>query len=85
MQASRAIRSEVALTICESSELRISSRQLRLESVRTTGLSAAQRQRVRPRQPRRYRDIADAIVQVLSRRGYCAFVAEQPQETASIQ
>ena len=36
MQASLAIRSEVALTICESSEMRLASRQLRRDSLRTT-------------------------------------------------
>jgi hypothetical protein len=84
MQASQTIRSEVALSICESSEMRIASRQLRLESSRTTWRSEASRQGL-TRKPRKYQHLADAIVQVLSRRGYSAFVAGRPQDTATIQ
>ncbi len=85
MQASRTICSEVALAVCESSEMRIASRQLRLESIGTTVRIAASRQSLRPRKARKHQCIADMIVQVLSSRGYSAFVAEQPRDTASIQ
>jgi hypothetical protein len=72
MQASRAIRSELALTICESSEMRLASRQLRTKGLQTTH-----------RQSSHW--IAHAIAQVLTSHGYCAFVAGQTEDTASIQ
>jgi len=85
MQAAQAIRSEAALTICESNEVRIASRQLRIESHRTSLTSAAGRQgRQTPKKPEP-RQIAQMIAQVLSARGYLAFVAAAPQDTASLQ
>jgi hypothetical protein len=85
MQASRTIRSEVALTICESSEMRLASRQLRMDSLQTTKRSAASRQGFPARKAQRPHWIAYAIAQLLSSRGYSAFVAAQPQDTASAQ
>ena len=92
MQASRAIRSEVALTICESSEMRLASRrlrvasqQIRLHDVRTSAGSATRREKPRVCETENIRGIAEAIAQILSRRGYTAFVAVQPLDTASIQ
>jgi hypothetical protein len=85
IQASRAIRSELALTICESSEMRLASRQLRGDTVRTTAGIAAVRRILRVRKTQRIRCIADAIAEILSRQGYAAFVAGDPQDTASIQ
>jgi hypothetical protein len=85
IQASRAIRSEVALTICESSEMRLASRQLRMDSLRTTAGTAAVRRILQVRKPQRIRTVADAIAEMLSRQGYAAFVAGDPQDTASIQ
>jgi hypothetical protein len=84
-QAARVIRSELALTICESSEVRIASRQLRLDTRRTAEQSAEWRQRLRVRKAQRRRWIAQAIVQILASRGYSAFVADQPRDSASIQ
>jgi hypothetical protein len=81
MQASRAIRSELALTICESSETRLASRQLRGDSLRT----AAVRRKLQVRKTQRIRGIADAIAEILASRGYAAFVAGDPLDTASIQ
>jgi hypothetical protein len=85
MQASRAIRSEVALTICESSEMRLASRQLRLDSQLTAAGSAACRRKLQSRNVEKIRGVAEAIAQILSRRGYSAFVAEQPRDTALFQ
>lgn len=85
MQASRAIRSEVALTICESREMRIASRQLRMESQRTSRQSAASRRGLSGSKAQRSQWIAHAVAEVLSGRGYPAFVAAPPQDTASIQ
>jgi hypothetical protein len=84
-RASRAIRSEVALAICESSEMRIASRQLRMDSAGTIQATATGR-RGRPQgQAQRSQRIALAIAQVLSSRGYSVFVTSLPQETASVQ
>jgi len=92
LQASRTIRSEVALTICESSEMRLASRQLRVaseqlrqDSSRTAAGSAACRRRPQARKTERIPGIAEAIAQILSSQGYSAFVMSQDQETASIQ
>ncbi len=85
MHISRAIRSELALTICESSESRLASQQLRMDSARAAQLSSTWRQGQRSRKARQHQWIAHAIVQVLSNRGYAAFLAEPPQDTASIQ
>jgi hypothetical protein len=85
MQASRAIRSQVALSICESSEMRLASRQRRVDTFRTTAVSAASRRKLRVRKTQRVRGIADAIAEILSSKGYAAFVVGQPQDTASIQ
>jgi hypothetical protein len=85
MQAARVIRSELALTICESSEMRIASRQLRMDSVRITRGSSAWRQRLVARKAQRQRWMAHAIVQALASRGYAAFVAAPSGDTASIQ
>ena len=85
MQASQAIRSELARTICESNETRLASRQLRGDTVRTTAGIAAVRRILRVRKTQRIRGIADAIAEILSRQGYAAFVAGDPQDTASIQ
>lgn len=85
MQVSRAIRSEVALTICESSEMRIASRQLRGESLRTTKGSGARRQKSRECQAMRRERVAQTIAQVLCGRGYTAFVVMQPHDTATLQ
>lgn len=84
-QASRAIRSEAALTICESAEMRIASRQLRMESNRTSQKSAAWRQGWQTHQKPEVRWIAQTIAQILSDRGYVAFVAAPPQDTATLQ
>lgn len=85
MQASRAIRSEVAVTICESREMRLASRQLRLDIHRTSAGSAACRRKLQSRETEKFRGVAEAIAQILSRRGYSAFVAAQPRDTALIQ
>jgi hypothetical protein len=85
MQASRAIRSQVALTICESSEMRLVSRQMRGGSLRISAESAAYRRKLQVRKTKRVRGIADAIAEILSSRGYSAFVMGTPQDTASIQ
>ena len=85
MHATRRIRSEVALTICESSEIRIASRQLRIDSLRTTEGSVAWRQHQRERKAQRRLWIAQAIVEVLASRGCSAFVASAPPDSASIQ
>jgi hypothetical protein len=76
MQASRAIRSELALTICESREMRLASRQLR-----TNGLYATQGSV----DLESTHWMAHAIAQALSNHGYCAFVARQTEDTALIQ
>lgn len=83
MHSSRAIRAEVALTVCESSEVRIASRQLRQESRRTAQQSAASRNCLEAQKARR-RLIAHAVAQVLSSQGYYVFLAAQPQDTAVI-
>ncbi len=44
MQASQAIRSELALTICESREMRLVSRRLRRDSLEAARCIAARRQ-----------------------------------------
>jgi hypothetical protein len=85
IQASRAIRSEAALAICESSETRLASRHLRRESRRTTAATVGIRRKLRVRKNQRIRLIADAIAEILSRQGYAAFVAGDSQDTASIQ
>ncbi len=85
MQASQAIRSEVALTICESSEMRLVSQQLRMDSARAARRSSVWRQALHARKAERHQWIAHAIVQVLSNRGYAAFLAAPPQDSASIQ
>jgi hypothetical protein len=85
IQASRAIRSEVALTICESSDTRLASRQLRRDSRRTSAATAAIRRKPRVRKNQGIRVIADAIAEILSRQGYAGFVAGDSQDTASIQ
>jgi hypothetical protein len=85
VRASRAIRSEAALTMCESAEMRIASRQLRMESFRATQKCAAWRQGPHPRRTERNQRIAQAVAEMLSACGYVAFVAAPPQDTASIQ
>jgi hypothetical protein len=85
MQASRAIRSEVALTICKSCETRIASRQLRMDTIRTTNITAAGRKGLRPGKARRSQWMAQAVAQVLSRQGYFVFVVAPPQDTATVQ
>jgi hypothetical protein len=85
MQASRAIRSELALTIRKSCETRLASRQLRGNGLRTTAGTAAVKRKLQVRKTQRIRGIADAIAEILSSRGYAAFVAGDPQDTASIQ
>jgi hypothetical protein len=99
LQASRAIRSEVALTICESSATRLAARQRRLalqqtrvasqqmllHQLRTSAGSAPCCEKPRVCEAESVRGIADAIAQILSRRGYTAFVATHPLDTASIQ
>jgi hypothetical protein len=85
LQASRAIRSELALTICESSETRLASRQLRVDSRRTSVGTVAIRRKLKVCKTQRIRVIADAIAEILSRQGYTVFVAGDPQDTASIQ
>ena len=85
MQASRAICSEVALTVCESKGMRIVSRQLRRDLSRTMQVSAARRQVRCVDQAQRGQRIAHSIAQILSSRGYTAFVTAQPRDTASIQ
>jgi hypothetical protein len=85
MHASRTIRSEVALTICESNEMRLASRHLRMESLRTTEVSVAGRRKLRARKAEQRRWMAHAVAQLLSSKGYSVFVAEAPQDTASVQ
>ena len=85
MQASRAIRSEVALTICESCEMRLTSRRLRVDSLGAAKRSAARRRPVSAHQARSHQGLAHAITQILSGRGYTAFVASPQQDTALIQ
>jgi hypothetical protein len=85
MQASRTIRSEVALAICESSEMRLASRRLRMESHRTTSRSAAAMQGLRATKAQERQRMAHAIAQVLCSGGYIAFVATPPQDTALVQ
>ena len=86
LQASRAIRSEVALTICESSEMRVASRQLRMDIRLTTNVIATQLQGLRNKgKARRSQWIAQAIAQVLSTQGYSVFVEAPPTDTASVQ
>lgn len=85
LDSSRAIRSEVALAVCESREARIASRQLRLESRRTARQIAASRQSVEAHKAQRRRLIAYGVAQVLSSRGYNVFLAAQPQHIAVIQ
>jgi hypothetical protein len=85
MDASRAIRSEVALSICESSEMRIASRQLRMDSSRMAERSAVRRRDLQARKAEWRWWIAHSIAHLLSSRGYSAFVAAQPRDTASVQ
>jgi hypothetical protein len=85
MQAARGLRSEVAATICESNEVRLASRRLRMDSLRTRRRSAAQRTGLYAHHIQGRQEIAQAIAQVLSGRGYSVFVATQPQDTAPIQ
>jgi hypothetical protein len=85
IEASRAIRSQVALTICESGEMRLASRQLREDTLRTTAVSAAYRRNLEVRKTQSVLKIADALAEALSSRGYSAFVIVQPQDTATIQ
>jgi hypothetical protein len=85
LHSSRAIRSEVALAVCESSEARIAARQLRLESLRTARQIAASRQSVEAHNGQRRRLIAYGVAQVLSSRGYNVFLAAQPRHIAVIQ
>ena len=84
-QASQAIRAEAALTVCKSSEVRIASRKLRMETRRiTNSIEASLQGRSAPQIRRRLR-MARAIAEALSRAGYYSFVAVEPQETASLQ
>ena len=85
MQAARGIRSEVATTICESCEVRLASRHLRMDSLRAIKWSAAQRKDLEAHRVQGRQEIAQAIAQVLSGRGYSVFVAAQTQDTAPIQ
>jgi hypothetical protein len=85
IQASRAIRSDLALTICKSSEMRLASRQLRIDAMEASQGSAAWRRGLHARKAQRSQLVANAIARILSSRGYTAFVAEQPQDTAPIQ
>lgn len=85
MQASRTIRSEVALTIWESSEMRVASRQLRMESLRMTAHSTASRRNLHTLKAEQRRWLAQTIAHLLSSRGYSTFVAEPTQDTASVQ
>ncbi len=81
LQASRAIRAEVELAICESNETRLESRRLRR-------IAVARAERPRKMQMRETQNIgavADAIAQILSNRGYSTFVLAPPQDTALIQ
>jgi hypothetical protein len=77
MQASRSIRSEVALTVCESRKIRIASERLRASS----SLAA----RARAFKSEQAQQMAQAIAQVLCSRGLAAFVATQPEDTALFQ
>jgi hypothetical protein len=47
--------------------------------------SAAWRRGLHARKAQRSQLVANAIARILSSRGYTAFVAEQPQDTAPIQ
>lgn len=85
MHSSRAIRSEIALAMRESSDLRVAARQLRIESLRTAEQTAPWRRDLAARKAERRRRIAQAIVQVLSSRGYSAFTATRSESDVSIQ
>ena len=85
MQASRAIRSELALTIRESREMRLASRQLRRDSLEAARWIAARRQDLQPSNRQSGHWMAHAIAQVLTTHGYPAFVAGQTEDTALIQ
>jgi hypothetical protein len=85
LHSSRTIRSEIALAMRESSDLRVAARQLRIESLRTAEQSAPWRRDLAARKAERRRRIAQAIVQVLSSRGYSAFTAPRPENGVSIQ
>jgi hypothetical protein len=81
LQVSKVIRAELELAICESRETRLESRRLR----RTAVGSAACLREMQMRKTQRIRGVADSIAQILSNRGYSAFVAAPPQDTALIQ
>jgi hypothetical protein len=81
LQASRSIRAELELTICESSETRLKSRHLR----RTAAGRAASPRKMQVRQTPSIGAVADSIAQILSNRGYSAFVMAPPRDTALIQ
>jgi hypothetical protein len=81
LQVSRDIRAEVELTICESSETRLASRRLRQIPA---GRAASTRKMQMGKTPC-IGAVADAIAQILSNRGYSAFVMAPPQDTALIQ
>ena len=85
MHSSRVIRSEIALAIRESSDLRVAARQLRMDSLRAAEQSAPWRRDLAARKAERRRKIAQAIVQVLSSRGYSAFTEKQSENGVSIQ
>jgi hypothetical protein len=84
-QASRELRAELALSVCESSEMRIASRQLRMESRRAVKGSAAGRKVVYARGAQQRLGIAQAVARILSQRGYPAFVMTQPKDSATFQ
>jgi hypothetical protein len=81
VQASRAIRLEVEITICKSRETRLESRRLR----RTAAKCAVCPPKMQMSKTPRIRGVADSIAQILANRGYSAFVVAPPQDTALIQ
>jgi|SRR5579862_5074549 len=90
LAASRAIRHEAALVVSESSETRVTSRKLRMESRLTTNRIEARRQVARRQmgtRPARFAPdirlwLAHALADALSAHGCPAFVVTEPQELA---
>jgi hypothetical protein len=81
LQASRTIRAELELTICESSETRLKSQRLR----RTAAGRPASPRKIEMRQTPSIGAVAESIARILSNRGYSAFVLAPPRDTALIQ
>ncbi len=85
MRAARAIRSEAALTISESSSLRVAARQARMDTVRIRERNAAQYRRSLLCQAERPLQLAQVVAEMLAVIGYSAFIAEPAKDYASVQ